>query len=306
MQSTRPAEHRTTSAAHHHRRGLLGALLLSSAILVLELVAGLAGNSVALLADAGHVFADVSGMALAAGAVWIANRRASDERSFGMYRVEILAAGLNAVLLLAIAAVLVWEGIQRLVHPEDVQSGLMIVVAALALSLNLVAVALLRRGQKVSLTMRGAYLEVLGDALGAATVLVAGVVIGATGLRGADGLAAILIGLLILPRTWSLLRDSIDVLLEATPKNVDIADVRRHILDTPGVAAVHDLHAWTITSGMNVVSAHVVLNDGADPGRLIDHLSDCLAGDFDIGHSTFQLETPEHVLWEGRSARSQH
>ena len=306
MQPAAPAKHPITSAAHQHRRGLLGALLLSSAILVLELVAGLAGNSVALLADAGHVFADVSGMALASAAVWIANRRATEERSFGMYRVEILAAGLNAVLLFAIAAFVMWEGIQRLIQPEDVQSGLMIVVAGLALGLNLVAVVLLRRGQKVSLTMRGAYLEVLGDALGAATVLVAGVVIAATGLRGADGLAAILIGLLILPRTWSLLRDSLDVLLEATPKNIDIADVRRHILDTPGVAAVHDLHAWTITSGMNVVSAHVVLNDDADPGKLIDHLSDCLAGDFDIAHSTFQLETPEHVLWEGRSARSQH
>src|SRR4029079_4958876 len=131
------------------------------------------------------------------------------------------------------------------------------------------------------LTMRGAYLEVLGDTLGAVTVLVAGIVIATTALRGADGVAAILIGLLILPRTWTLLRDSVDVLLEAAPKNIDIADVRRHILDTPGVAAVHDLHAWTITSGMNVVSAHVVLNHDADPGKLIDHLSDCLAGDFD-------------------------
>ncbi len=295
-----------TSAAHKHRRGLLGALLLSSAILVMELVAGLVGNSVALLADAGHVFADVAGMALAAVAVGIANRRTTDERSFGMYRVEILAAGLNAVLLFAIAAFVIWEGVQRLIRPEDVESGLMIIVAGFALVLNLVAVGLLRRSQKVSLTMRGAYLEVLGDALGAATVLATGVVIAMTGLRGADGLAAILIGVLILPRTWTLLRDSLDVLLEATPKNIDIADVRRHILDTPGVAAVHDLHAWTITSGMNVVSAHVVLNDDADPGKLIDHLSDCLAGDFDIDHSTFQLETPEHVLWEGRSARSEH
>ncbi|MEP7361541.1 MAG: cation diffusion facilitator family transporter [Chloroflexota bacterium] len=295
-----------TSAAHQHRRGLLGALSLSIVVLVLELVAGVAGNSVALLADAGHVFADVSGMALATVAVWIANKRVTDERSFGMYRVEILAAGLNAILLLAIAVFVIWEGIQRLTRPEDVQSGLMIAVAAVALGVNLVSVALLRRGQAASLTMRGAYLEVLGDALGAATVLVAGVVIAATGLRGADGLAAILIGVLILPRTWSLLRDSLDVLLEATPKNIDIADVRRHILDTPGVTAVHDLHAWTITSGMNVVSAHVVLNDDADPGKLIDHLSDCLAGDFDIDHSTFQLESPEHVLWEGRSARTQH
>jgi cobalt-zinc-cadmium efflux system protein len=285
---------------------LQGALLLSVAIFAVELVAGIAANSVALLADASHVLADSFGLAIAAGAVWLANLRTDEDRSFGMYRVEILAAVLSAVLLFAIAAFVIWEGVQRLLQPEDVQSNLMIVVAAVALGVNLIALALLRRGQKASLTMRGAYLEVLGDALGAATVLIAGVVIALTGLHGADGLAAILIGLLILPRTWWLLRDSLDVLLESAPKDIDIADVRRHILETPGVAAVHDLHAWTITSGMNVVSAHVVLNDDADPGSLIDHLSDCLAGDFDIAHSTFQLETPEHVLWEGRSARSQH
>jgi cobalt-zinc-cadmium efflux system protein len=285
---------------------LQGALLLSVAMFAVELVAGIAANSVALLADASHVFADSFGLAIAAGAVWLANRRTDEDRSFGMYRVEILAAVLSGVLLFAIAAFVIWEGVQRLVQPEAVQSSLMIVVAAVALGVNLVALALLRRGQKASLTMRGAYLEVLGDALGAATVLIAGVVIALTGLHGADGVAAILIGLLILPRTWWLLRDSLDVLLESAPKNIDIADVRRHILETPGVAAVHDLHAWTITSGMNVVSAHVVLNTDADPGKLIDHLSDCLAGDFDIAHSTFQLETPEHVLWEGRAARSQH
>lgn len=294
------------SAAHQHRRGLQGALLLSVAMFAVELVAGIAANSVALLADASHVFADSFGLAIAAGAVWLANRRTDEDRSFGMYRVEILAAVLSGVLLFAIAAFVIWEGVQRLLQPEAVQSNLMIVVAAVALGVNLVALALLRRGQKASLTMRGAYLEVLGDALGAATVLIAGVVIALTGLHGADGVAAILIGLLILPRTWWLLRDSLDVLLEATPKNIDINDVRRHILETPGVSAVHDLHAWTITSGMNVVSAHVVLNTDADPGKLIDHLSDCLAGDFDIAHSTFQLETPEHVLWEGRAARSQH
>jgi cobalt-zinc-cadmium efflux system protein len=295
-----------TSAAHQHRRGLQGALGLSVVIFAVELVAGIAANSVALLADAGHVFADSFGLGIAAGAVWLANRRADEDRSFGMYRVEILATVLSGVLLLAIAAFVIWEGIQRLIAPEDVQSGLMMAVAAFGLVANLAALGLLRRGQTVSLTMRGAYLEVLGDTLGAVTVLVAGIVIATTALRGADGVAAILIGLLILPRTWWLLRDSLDVLLEAAPKNIDIADVRRHILETPGVAAVHDLHAWTITSGMNVVSAHVVLNTDADPGELIDHLSDCLAGDFDIDHSTFQLETPEHVLWEGRAARSQH
>lgn len=298
--------HEDGSAAHRHRRDLVGALLISLGILVVELVAGIAANSVALLADAGHVFADASGIALSTIAVWMANRPASRARSFGLYRLEILAAVPNALLVLAIALFVIWEGTQRLQKPEDVASGLMVAVAAFALVANVGAVAILRRGQAASLVLRGAYLEVLGDALGAATVLVAGILIATTGARGADGAAAIVIGLLILPRTWRLLRDGLDVLLEATPKGVDIAEVRRHILDSPGVSAVHDLHAWAITSGMNVVSAHVVLEPDADPGKLIDHLSDCLAGDFDIAHSTFQLETPEHVLWEGRAARSQH
>ena len=245
-------------------------------------------------------------MALSAFAIWIANRAPTAGRSFGLYRVEILAAVINALLLFGIAGFVIWEGINRLISPEDIQAGLVIVVAVIALGANVVSLAFLRRGQAASLTLKSAYLEVLSDALGAGLVLVAGLLVAITGLRGADGAAAIAIGVLIIPRTWRLLREGIDVLLEATPKGVDITEVRRHILDSPGVSAVHDLHAWTITSGMNVVSAHVVLNDDADPGRLIDHLSDCLAGDFDIDHSTFQLETPEHAIWEGRAERSQH
>jgi cobalt-zinc-cadmium efflux system protein len=294
------------SAAHEHRGELRTALLLSTGILVIELIAGIVSNSVALLADAGHVFADVSGMALSAFAIWMANRAPTTGRSFGLYRVEILAAVINSLLLFGIAAFVIWEGINRLINPEDIQAGLVIVVAMVALGANVASLAFLRRGQATSLTLRSAYLEVLSDALGAGLVLAAGLLVAVTGFRGADGAAAIAIGVLIIPRTWQLLREGIDVLLEATPKDVDITEVRRHILDSPGVSAVHDLHAWTITSGMNVVSAHVVLNEDADPGQLIDHLSDCLAGDFDIDHSTFQLETPEHAIWEGRAARSQH
>ena len=294
------------SAAHHHRRGLYAAIGLGLAVVVVEVVAGILGNSIALLADAGHAFADVSGLALAAVAISIANRKATVERSFGMYRVEILVAVLNAVVLLGIAAFVAWEGVSRLRNPEPVDWALMIIVSAVALVANLAALRFLHAGQSESLTMRGAYLEVLGDALGSVAVLVAGIVVAATGFRAADGIAAIAIGVLIVPRTWRLLRESLDVLLEATPKGVDMAEVRRHILETDGVADVHDLHAWTITSGMNVVSAHVVLRPDANPARLIDHLSDCLAGDFDIDHSTFQLETPEHVLWEGRAERIQH
>ena len=294
------------SAAHAHRSGLLGALAVSIGILAVEVVAGIAGNSIALLADAGHVFADASGMALAAAAVWLADRGPSAGRSFGLYRLEVLVAALNAILLVGIAAFVMWEGVHRLQGSGDASSTLMVVVAAGALVANLLALRFLRGGRGSSLTLRAAYLEALGDALGAASVLVAGAVIAITGFQAADGIAAIFIGILILPRTWRLLRDSLDVLLEATPKGMDLSEVRRHILESQGVVAVHDLHAWTITSGMNVVSAHVVVDDRADPGKLIDHLSDCLAGDFDIDHSTFQLETREHVLWEGRAHRTEH
>ena len=154
--------------------------------------------------------------------------------------------------------------------------------------------------------MKGAYLEVLGDVLGAGVVLVAGLIILTTGWTEADAVASIAVALLIIPRTVGLLRESMDVLMEATPRGVDLDHVRQHILDAPGVRDVHDLHAWTITSGMNVVSAHVVLDPDAQAGDVLDHLGQCLADDFDINHSTFQLETPEHVVWESRSAQPQH
>jgi cobalt-zinc-cadmium efflux system protein len=281
-------------------------MAVSSAIFVVELIAGIQSNSLALMADAGHVFADVSGMAVSLGAIWLASRPVTAARSFGLYRLEILAAGANALLLLGVSLFVLWEGWRRLSDPPEVHAGLVVGVAAFALIANLGVLRLLARGRSESLTVRGAYLEVLGDLLGAAAVLIAGVVTLLTGFRAADALASLLIGALILPRTWSLLRDSIDVLLEATPKGVDMAEVKRHILEAPGVEAVHDLHAWTITSGMNVVSAHVVLRPDANAGDILDHLGMCLAEDFDIDHSTFQLETPEHVLWEGSSAHVRH
>jgi len=293
------------TAAGRHRYRLAGAMLVSIGILTIELIAGIAGNSLALVADAGHVFADVSGMAVALAAIWIANRPTTSTRSFGLYRLEIVAAVANALLLLGISLFVLWEGFSRLLTPPAIDSGLVIVVAAVALAANLISLALLRGGHEGSLTMRGAYLEVVGDLLGAAAVLVAGIVMAITGFVAADAIASLLIGFLILPRTWRLLRDSVDVLLEATPKGVDLEEVRKHILEAPGVEAVHDLHAWTITSGMNVVSAHVVVRPDANPGAILDHLGLCLSDDFDVDHSTFQLETAEHVLWEGRGARVQ-
>jgi cobalt-zinc-cadmium efflux system protein len=294
------------SAAGRHTRALIGAIALGSGVLVVELIAGIASNSLALMADAGHMFADVSGLALSLGAIYLAARPRSAGRTFGLYRLEILAAAGNAVLLLGIAGFILYEAVRRLASPPDLEPRIVAVVAALALLTNLVSLRLLSSGRRESLTVRGAYLEVTGDLLGAGAVLAAGLVILGTGWRQADAVASILVALLIVPRTLSLLRDSLDVLLEATPKEVDLSQVERHILEAPGVIAVHDLHAWTITSGMNVLSAHVVLADDGRPGDVLDHLGLCLADDFDINHSTFQLETAEHVAWEARAARPQH
>jgi cobalt-zinc-cadmium efflux system protein len=294
------------SAAGRHTRALIGAIVVGSGILVVEILAGIASNSLALLADAGHVFADVSGLALSLAAIWLAARPRSVSRTFGLYRLEILAAAGNAVLLLAIAAFVLYEALRRLGSPPDVEPRIVAVIAGLALVANLLSLRLLSAGRRESLTVRGAYLEILGDLLGSAAVLVSAIVLLVTGWRQADAVASILVAVLIVPRTVALLRDSLDVLLEATPKEVNLADVERHIREAPGVIDVHDLHAWTITSGMNVVSAHVVLADDAQPGDVLDHLGTCLAADFDINHSTFQLETAEHVLWEGRSAQPQH
>ena len=294
------------SAAGRHWRRLAAALTISAGVLAAELVAGVASGSLALLADAGHMFADVVGMALSLAAVAIASRPRTRGRTFGLYRLEMLAASLNAVVLLGIAVVVLVAAVRRFAEPPAVESSLVVVVAAGALAANAVSLRFLGHGRQRSLNIRAAYLEVLGDMLGAAAVLAAGVVIAATGWRQADAVASIGIAVLIVPRTLALLRDSVDVLLEATPKGVDLTEVERHILEAPGVREVHDLHAWTITSGMNVVSAHVVLGPEAVPGDVLDHLGRCLSDDFDIDHSTFQLETPEHVVWEANAAMPHH
>jgi len=274
-------------------------LAISCAVLVTEVAVGIAANSLALLADAGHVFADVVGTSLGLVAVWLAARPATRERSFGFYRSEILAAVLNAALLFAIAAYILVEAWRRLGDAPQVATGPMLVVAAAALAANAAAAWLLRAGQKDSLTIRGVYLEVLNDAFGSAAVLAAGLVIRFTGFVQADAIASAVIGVLILPRTYGLLREAIDILLEATPKNVDMTDVRAHILQAEGVRDVHDLHAWTITSGLNVLSAHVIVDEGARHAEVLDALCRCLSTQFDIEHSTFQLETTDRQPLEG-------
>ena len=293
--------HDHESAAASHRGRLVAVLALSLTILGVELIGSAVANSLALLADAGHVLTDVLGIALALVAIRLAQRPATSGRTFGYLRLEILAAVTNAFLLFAIAAVVLFEAWQRLSEPPQIDSGPMLAFALVGLAANGVSLLLLRNAQKESLNMRGAYLEVMGDLAGSVAVIVAAVVIAVTGWTGADIVASVLIGLLILPRTFSLLRDATNVLLEATPKGVDMEHVRAHILEAPGVVDCHDLHAWAITSGMNVVSAHVILADGVDPAVTLDALCACLSDDFDIEHSTFQLETADRRRLEERS-----
>ncbi|HVA87501.1 MAG TPA: cation diffusion facilitator family transporter [Candidatus Saccharimonadales bacterium] len=270
------------SAAAATRGGLRVVFGLTLAIFALEAIGGIAANSLALLADAGHMLTDVAGVGLALLAIWIGSRPPNAARTFGYQRLEILAAVVNAVLLFGVGGFILFEAVRRLAAPPEVAPGLMIAVALVGLAGNGASLWLLRDAQTRSLNVRGAYLEVLSDFAGSAAVIVAGVAIVLTGFEVADAIASMFIGILVVPRTWRLLRDAVDVLLEATPKGLDMALVRSHILEAPGVADCHDLHVWTITSGMNVVSAHVIRRVGHAalrrarppvrvPGRLLRH-----------------------------------
>ena len=291
--------HGGATAARTHRGRLSVVLAITLTLFFLEVVGGLLAHSLVLLADAAHMAADSAGVGLSLLAVLWAARPASSRRTFGYQRAEILAAVFNAVLLFGLGAFIVVEAIRRIFNPANAQPGIMAVFGVLALFGNGVSLKLLARGQGKSLNVRGAYLEVLSDLLGASAVLVAAAVIAFTGFQRADPLASLLIGLLILPRTVRLLRDAVDVLLEATPKGVDLDEIREHILKTPGVLGCHDLHAWTITSGQPVLSAHVVIeaglwHNGTAP-QVLDRLDECLKDHFDTEHSTIQLEPPTHA-----------
>jgi cation diffusion facilitator family transporter len=294
---THTHSHGTATGAQRRRLGaVLGLTLL---VLVAEVVGAALSGSLALLADAGHMATDAAGIALALGAVTLAQRPARGRRTFGWQRIEILAAVANGLLLVAVAAYVLVEAIRRIGHPPDIGSGLMLVIAAVGLVVNLGSLAVLHRGREESLNIRGAYLEVLGDALGSVAVIVAAVVIATTGWTAADVVASVAIGFLVLPRAWHLLREAFDVLLEAAPKDVDLDDVRAHITGVDGVLGVHDLHAWTITSGLPVLSAHVVVSEAAladgHGGRILDALCVCLGEHFDMEHCTFQLEGEAHA-----------
>jgi cobalt-zinc-cadmium efflux system protein len=278
--------HAPATAAGAQRGRLAVVFGLTLAVLVAEIVGSALTGSLALLADAGHLSTDAAGIALALGAVTLAQRPATGRRTFGLQRVEILAAVANGLLLIGVAAFVLVEAIRRIGDPPDIESGLMLGVAAVGLVVNLVSLGVLHGGRQQSLNVRGAYLEVLADALGSVAVMAAALVILTTGWAPADSIASVLIGFLVLPRAWHLLREALDVLLEAAPRGVDLDDVRSHMLRVDGVLGVHDLHAWTITSGLPVLSAHVVVDEDAlaagHGGRVLDSLCECHGELFDV------------------------
>jgi cobalt-zinc-cadmium efflux system protein len=294
--------HGLQTAAGRHRHRLVAVLLVSLAILVAEAVGGLLSGSLALLADAGHMLTDVAGLALALFAIALAQRPPTLTRTWGLARAEVLAAGVNALVLLAVGVWVLVEAVRRLAEPPEVASGTMLAFGVVGLAGNAVGIWLLASAQRDSLNLRGAFLEVLSDAVASLGVLVAALLIRYTPWDNADTVVAAAIAVFILPRSVKLLRDAVRVLLESTPRDVDLAEVRRHILGIARVLDVHDLHASTVTSGLPVLSAHVVVDagcfhDGHAP-QVLDQLQHCLAADFDVLHSTFQLEPHGHLPHE--------
>jgi len=288
-------------AGERHRGRLLIAFVLIAVFFVVEAVAGIATNSLALLSDAGHMLTDVIGLGMALAAIQLATRferggRAStSSHTFGLYRLEILAAFVNALLLFAVAIWVLIEAVRRLFDEPEVLSGPMLVVAVLGLIVNLIAFALLREGSKESLNIEGAYLEVLADAVGSVGVILAAVLIAAFDWRWADPVIAAAIGLWILPRTYRLGRQAVRVLLQAAPAHVDLDRLSGDLTDIEGVVDVHDLHVWTLTSEMEAASAHLMVGEGTDGHGVLDQARHLLTEEYGISHGTFQVEPESHT-----------
>jgi cobalt-zinc-cadmium efflux system protein len=281
------------------RRYLSVTLSLLIAFMAFEVATAFISHSLALLADAGHMLADVGAIAGSLIALRLAGRPETGSHTFGMKRAEILAAVGNGLTLLIVSALVTFESIQRLVHPISVHGTTLIVVAAIGVAVNVAATLTLSRANRRSLNIEGAYRHILTDLYGFIGTLIAGVVIVVAGFSRADSIASLVVVALMLKAAIELLRPTLRILLEATPEDIDLDEVRRHLLELHEVSSVHDLHAWTLTSSLPILTAHVVVTDDCisrgDIGRVLDHLQTCLAGHFDVEHSTLQLEAIGHV-----------
>jgi cobalt-zinc-cadmium efflux system protein len=279
------------SHGSRHKGRLRAALALVGGFLLVEVVLAVWTGSVSLLADAVHMLVDAGGILLSLAAIWFGERPATTKKTYGYYRVEILAALVNGVVLCVVALGILWHAWHRIWMPPDVPGLPLIITAAVGLVVNLVTMRLLHEGAGESLNVKAAYLEVWGDALSSAAVLVAGAVIALTGWHAADPLAGAVIGLLILPRTFALLSHAVNVLLEAVPPHLDVAEIEAAMVAVAGVRRVHDLHVWTLTSGREAMSAHVTVEPGTGGDRLLHELHVLLHARFGIDHTTIQVET---------------
>jgi cobalt-zinc-cadmium efflux system protein len=292
--------------AHDHGDGetarsrLMAALCISVAILLAEVVGALLTGSLALVVDAGHLLTDAGGLAVALTAASLARRPPTSRRTWGYGRAEVLAATAQAAVLLAVGLFVLVEGIHRLISPAPIVSNSLLVFGVIGLAGNVAALFVLRGSRRANFNLRAAFLEVGNDALGSLAVIVAAIVIALTGWTRADAVAALVIGALILPRSLLLLRETIDVLLESTPRGLDLGSVRKHLLEQPHVRAVHDLHATQIATGLPILTAHVVVDDecfyDGHTSQILDELQACVAEHFSVSieHSTFQLERAVH------------
>ncbi len=264
-------------------------------VMVVEAVVGVLSGSLALISDAGHMATDAIGIGMAAAAIHAATRiRQKDHRTYGVYRLEILAALANAVLLFGVAGYVLFEAVRRIAEPPEILSGPMIAAAVLGLAVNIVGFAMLRRGAATNLNVRGAFLEVVADLIGSVGVIAAGLLVWGPGWTWADPVIAAAIGLFILPRAWALGGEAVRVLIEAAPRHIDVDAVRTRLATIPGVLDVHDLHVWTLTSEMDVATAHLTVGDKVDPHPVLDEARRILADDHAITHATLQVEPANH------------
>jgi cobalt-zinc-cadmium efflux system protein len=293
--------HDHASVSTRNRTRLSIVIGIIAGVLIIEVIGAWITGSLALLADAGHMFADLAGLIIALTATIVAARPATDRQTFGYQRAEVFGALLYGLILVAVAGFVVFGAVNRLLSGEvtEVLAGPMLVVAIVGLIANIVGLLLLRPTASGSINMRGAYLEVLGDTLGSVAVIVAAIVILTTGFAQADAIASLVIAAMIVPRAFSLLRDVVRVFSESAPADTDVQEIRQHLEGTPGVVAVHDVHVWAITSGSHVFSAHIVVEPellaSGRSSELLKQLSECLSHHFDVDHSTFQLEPADHA-----------
>jgi cobalt-zinc-cadmium efflux system protein len=274
-----------------HRGRLLAVLLVLAGFAVLEVVAAWWTGSLALLSDGGHMFSDVLGIGMSLAAIQAATVvGVGQQRTFGLYRLEVLAALGNALLLFGVAGYILFEGVRRLPQPPEVLSGPMLAVALAGLAANLVAFGLLRRDAADNLNVRGAYLEVLADTVASIGVIAAAATIAITGWRYADPIVAVAAACFMLPRTWKLAASAVRILVQAAPEHLDVSGIRDALLEVPEVTEVHDLHVWTLTSGMEVASAHLTVTTSADTGRVLAAARTALRDSYRIDHATLQVE----------------